>query len=92
VKQWCLQPVDAADPVYVQMGKMLIEFGGWLGVLNCNNSGLEAFVSDGGNLNFLPTFLGGGDNGIIHGDLGSSIKAGRRSPRSSPNGSRRRSS
>jgi len=77
VKQWCLQPVDASDPVYVQMGKMMIEFGGWLGVLNCNNTGAQAFVSDSGNLNVLPTFLGGGDNGIIHGDLGSSIKAGR---------------
>src|SRR5207344_633743 len=28
-------------------------------------------------LNLLPSFMGGGTNGIIHGDLGSSIKAGR---------------
>lgn len=77
LRKWCLQPTSSEDPLYVQWGNMLIEFGGWLGVLNCGNTGVQAFISDQGNLNFLPTFLGGGDNGILHGDLGSSIKAGR---------------
>jgi len=77
LRRWCLQPPDAAAPVPQQIGSMLIEFGGWLGVLNCNNNGLQAFISDQGGLNFLPQFLGGGTNGIIHGDLGYSIKAGR---------------
>jgi ABC-type dipeptide/oligopeptide/nickel transport system permease component len=77
LRAWCLQPVDENASTVKQVGNMLIEFGGWLGVLNCNNTGIQAFFSDSGNLNFLPTFLGGGTNGIIHGDLGSSIKAGR---------------
>jgi ABC-type dipeptide/oligopeptide/nickel transport system permease component len=77
LRAWCLQPVDENASTVKQVGNMLIEFGGWLGVLNCNNTGIHAFFSDSGNLNFLPTFLGGGTNGIIHGDLGSSIKAGR---------------
>jgi peptide/nickel transport system permease protein len=70
LESWCLQ--GEVTPINI-----VIEFGGWLGVLNCGNQGLQAFVSDQGNLNFLPTFLGGGDNGILHGDLGLSIKAGR---------------
>jgi peptide/nickel transport system permease protein len=77
LRRWCLQPTSSEDPLYVQWGNMLIEFGGWLGVLNCNNTGVQAFFAEDGNLNFLPTFMGGGDNGIIHGDLGQSIKAGR---------------
>jgi peptide/nickel transport system permease protein len=70
LQRWCLQ--GEVTPV-----NLLIEFGGWVGVLNCANQGLEAFISDQGGLNFLPTFLGGGENGILHGDLGLSIKAGR---------------
>jgi peptide/nickel transport system permease protein len=70
LRAWCLQ--GEVTPVNI-----VIEFGGWLGVLNCENDGLQAFVSEQGGLNFLPTFLGGGDNGLLHGDLGLSIKAGR---------------
>jgi peptide/nickel transport system permease protein len=70
LKSWCLQ--GEVTPINI-----VIEFGGWLGVLNCENDGLQAFISEQGNLNFLPTFLGGGTNGILHGDLGLSIKAGR---------------
>jgi peptide/nickel transport system permease protein len=70
LESWCLQ--GEVTPI-----NMVIEFGGWFGILNCANDGLQAFVSDQGGLNFLPAFLGGGDNGILHGDLGLSIKAGR---------------
>jgi ABC-type dipeptide/oligopeptide/nickel transport system permease component len=77
LRRWCLQQINATDPLPVQLGKISLEFGGWLGVINCDNEGGQAFFSEQGNLNFLPGFLGGGDNGIIHGDLGSSIKAGR---------------
>jgi peptide/nickel transport system permease protein len=75
LRRWCLQPSNADAAWYEQMGSMAVEFGGWLGVLNCNDG--FSLISENGNLNFLPTFMGGGDNGIIHGDLGSSIKAGR---------------
>ncbi|HSG84795.1 MAG TPA: ABC transporter permease [Candidatus Limnocylindrales bacterium] len=68
--RWCLQEE-------VSLYNIALEFGGWLGVLNCENEGWEAFISEQGGPNALPAFLGGGDNGIIHGDLGLSIKAGR---------------
>ena len=70
LRRWCLQ--DEVTPA-----KIAIEFGGWFGILNCNRDGFDALFSDQGGLNFLPGFLGGGDNGIIHGDLGNGIKAGR---------------
>lgn len=70
LRRWCLQGEQS-------LPGMLIEFGGWLGVLNCNKDGAQAFFSDQGGLNVLPAFLGGGDNGIVHGDLGYSIKAAR---------------
>lgn len=70
LRRWCLQ--GEVTPI-----NMVIEFGGWFGILNCNKDGAEAFLSEQGGLNFLPAFLGGGDNGIIHGDLGRGIKAGR---------------
>jgi ABC-type dipeptide/oligopeptide/nickel transport system permease component len=68
--KWCLE--DTKDPVAV--ARM---FGGWSGVLNCERDGLDAFFSQDGVPNFLPTFLGGGDNGLLHGDLGSSLNTGR---------------
>ena len=68
--RWCLQrqvtPLSA-----------ITEFGGWFGVLNCRNDGLDALFSEQGGLNFLPSFLGGGTNGILHGDLGFGIQSGR---------------
>jgi peptide/nickel transport system permease protein len=45
-------------------------FGGWFGVWNCEERG---FLSDQGMPNFLPPFLGGGNNGLIHLDFGLSM-------------------
>ncbi len=67
---WCLEGEDSI----VATAK---EFGGWAGILNCNNDGWNAFFSEQGGLNFLPRTLGGGDNGILHGDFGRSIANGR---------------
>lgn len=64
--RWCLQRNPDA------LG-MVREYGGWLGVWNCTGGGL---LSAQGLPNFLPTFLGGGTNGIIHGDFGYSITSG----------------
>jgi peptide/nickel transport system permease protein len=68
--RWCLE--DSKDPVAI--ARM---FGGWSGILNCERDGLDAFLSDDGLPNFLPSFLGGGDNGLLHGDLGSSLNTAR---------------
>jgi peptide/nickel transport system permease protein len=65
--RWCLE----RNPDIVGT---LREFAGWLGVWNCEGGG---FFSAQGMPNFLPTFLGGGDNGVIHGDFGYSITSGR---------------
>jgi peptide/nickel transport system permease protein len=77
LKRWCLQPTDANAPLVAQVGNYFIEFGGWFGILNCNKTGVEAFRSDTGGLNFLPSALGGGTNGVLHGDLGFGITSGR---------------
>jgi peptide/nickel transport system permease protein len=61
--RWCLE--RETTPLSI-----VREFGGWFGIYNCET---DSFVSESGGLNALPTFLGGGDNGIIHGDLGLSI-------------------
>lgn len=63
MKSWCLERQTTPASI-------LREFGGWLGVYNCQT---EGFFSETGGLNFLPTPLGGGKNGIVHGDLGLSI-------------------
>jgi len=65
--RWCLE----RDPGVVGTVR---EFGGWLGIWNCTGGGL---LSDKGLPNFLPTFLGGGTNGLLHGDFGYSIFSGR---------------
>ncbi len=70
LNRWCLE--DSKDPAAI-----LRMFGGWTGVLNCRRDGLDAFFSDEGGLNFLPAFLGGGDNGLLHGDLGNSLDTAR---------------
>ncbi len=70
LRRWCL----SRDPSPLSA---LTEFGGWLGVLNCDKKGTDAFFSTQGGLNILPAALGGGDNGILHGDFGTSISAGR---------------
>jgi peptide/nickel transport system permease protein len=67
LKRWCLE--RESTPLSV-----IREFGGWFGVYNCTT---ESIFSEQGGLNILPPALGGGDNGIIKGDLGLSIKAGR---------------
>lgn len=68
--QWCLE--DSKDPIAI--ARM---FGGWSGILNCERDGTDAFFSDQGGLNLLPAFLGGGDNGLVHGDFGKSLDTGR---------------
>ena len=50
-----------------------IQLGIYLGVLSSEGS----VVSEGGGLNLLPAILGGGDNGILHGDLDNSIRFNR---------------
>lgn len=49
-------------------------YGGWTGIWNCNENSL---LSAQGMPNFLPGFLGGGDNGLLHGDLGISTTTNR---------------
>ncbi len=70
LSRWCLQRED-------DFGAIALEFGGWSGIINCNNEGAEMFLSEQGGLNFLPAFLGGGTNGLLHGDLGNSIVTAR---------------
>jgi peptide/nickel transport system permease protein len=65
--RWCLS--GQTDPV-----SFVKEFGGWFGLYNCDK---ESFFSASGGLNFLPAALGGGTNGILHGDFGFSIATGR---------------
>jgi len=64
---WCIDREPSAVSV-------VREFAGWFGAYNCNT---ESIFSESGGLNILPQFLGGGTNGIIHGDLGISISSGR---------------
>lgn len=66
LERWCLERNPNALSV-------IREFGGWVGVYNCQT---DSFLSEQGGLNFLPAGLGGGENGIIHGDLGLSIVSG----------------
>ena len=63
LKHWCL--VRNPSP-----GDMAVEYGGWLGVWNCQN---DSLLSDKGLPNFLPEAIGGGNNGMLHGDWGISI-------------------
>ncbi len=77
LKRWCLKPPNAAAPITDQVVGIMEEFGGWFGILNCNKGGLDALFSDQGGLNILPAALGGGSNGLAHGDLGFGIKSGR---------------
>src|SRR6476646_9015768 len=55
-----------------------IQYCRWMGFCNPNVDGysLSMFISDDGVPHFLPAPLGGGDNGVIHGDLGISIETG----------------
>jgi len=53
-----------------------VQYCRWLGVCNPNGQGLGVFISDKGVPNFLPGFLGGGSNGVLHGDFGVSVDSG----------------
>ncbi len=63
LKRWCLEQ----NP---DIFGTLREYLGWMGIWNCDTSSV---MSAQGLPNFLPTFLGGGTNGILHGDFGLSI-------------------
>jgi len=65
--RWCID--REPSPVSV-----VREFAGWFGAYNCET---DSIFSEQGGLNILPAFVGGGTNGIIHGDLGISIASGR---------------
>src|SRR6187549_1006292 len=71
LERWCLEP----NP---DIPGTLREFAGWLGVWNCEGGPSNgSFFSAQGMPNFLPQALGGGNNGILHGDFGFSIFTGR---------------
>jgi len=53
-----------------------IQYCRWVGFCNPDGEGLGIFISNSGLPNFLPGFLGGGDNGVLHGDLGFSATSG----------------
>jgi peptide/nickel transport system permease protein len=53
-----------------------VQYCRWIGVCNPDGQGLGVFISNSGVPNFLPGFLGGGDNGVLHGDLGFSSSSG----------------
>ena len=71
--RWCLE----SNP---DIFGVLRTFGSWVGAWNCGagRTGIvEGLLSDQGLPNILPGFLGGGTNGILHGDFGTSINQGR---------------
>jgi peptide/nickel transport system permease protein len=53
-----------------------VQYCRWVGFCNPDGQGLGVFVSNQGWPNFLPSGLGGGDNGVLHGDLGFSTTSG----------------
>jgi peptide/nickel transport system permease protein len=53
-----------------------IQYCRWLGVCNPDGQGLGLLISNHGMPNFLPGVIGGGDNGILHLDLGLSSANG----------------
>ena len=53
-----------------------VQYCRWLGVCNPDKDGVAQFVSNQGLPNFLPGVLGGGDNGVLHLDLGVSSSSG----------------
>jgi peptide/nickel transport system permease protein len=58
-------------------GPVTVRYCRWVGVCNPRGKGF-GFLSDRGLPNFVPAQLGGGSNGILHGEFGYSIKSGRR--------------
>lgn len=53
-----------------------VQYCRWLGVCNPDGQGLGVFISNNGVPHFLPPFLGGGTNGVLHGDFGVSVDSG----------------
>jgi peptide/nickel transport system permease protein len=53
-----------------------VQYCRWLGVCNPDGQGLGVFISNNGVPQFLPTALGGGTNGVLHGDFGVSVDSG----------------
>lgn len=55
-----------------------IQYCRWMGFCNPDVDGysLSMFISDSGMPNFLPSGIGGGTNGVLHGDFGISIETG----------------
>jgi len=53
-----------------------VQYCRWVGLCNPDGQGLGVFISNNGLPNFLPSFLGGGTNGVLHGDLGYSSTSG----------------
>ncbi|MEI8333400.1 MAG: ABC transporter permease [Chloroflexota bacterium] len=53
-----------------------VQYCRWMGICNPNGEGVTVFISDNGVPNFLPAAIGGGTNGILHGDFGISISTG----------------
>jgi peptide/nickel transport system permease protein len=66
LERWCLE----RNPDIVGVAR---EYLGWLGVWNCKT---DSLLSAQGLPNVLPAGLGGGDNGVLHGDFGFSITTG----------------
>ena len=62
-----------------------VQYCRWAGLCNPDHEGLvlgiipspSSFLSNSGLPNLLPSALGGGENGMLHGDLGFSINDGR---------------
>ncbi len=52
-----------------------IQYCRWVGICNPDGQGLGIFISNQGLPNLFPPFLGGGDNGVLHGDLGTSTQS-----------------
>jgi peptide/nickel transport system permease protein len=52
-----------------------VQYCRWMGLCDPHQKGI-AFLTLSGVPNFLPESLGGGDNGMLHGDLGFSIDSG----------------
>jgi peptide/nickel transport system permease protein len=52
-----------------------IQYCRWVGLCDPDQAGL-ALLTKSGVPNFLPASLGGGDNGMVHGQLGISIDSG----------------
>jgi len=53
-----------------------VQYCRWMGICNPDGEGLGVFISNSGVPNFLPAAIGGGTNGVAHGDLGISISTG----------------